>query len=222
MMMQNKRPHMSEQATLIPKPTETVYRFRVYGEPMQWRAPGSHVIPKFNPRTGKPFTLIAHPDSRVTQWQELIRLQLATQEMGQFDLPIITPVRLETWLFLTRPKTVRDIYPESDPDLTNLVKAAEDGLNGIIVADDKQVVEQHTFERWAYMDYPDCGRQKPGVLFAVTPIVIETTTAKAMNKDYAEYLKREGLEYSTEFYGRKKDKKRIVLRKQEGEGSETQ
>jgi hypothetical protein len=157
--------------------------------------------------------MVSHPDVRVTRWQELIRLQLATQAMGQFDLPITTPVRLDTWLFLTRPKTVRSIYPDSDPDLTNLVKAAEDALNGIVLIDDKKDVEQHNFERWAYMNYPECGRQKPGVLFAVTPIVIETATAKAMNKDYADHLRRESLEYKTEIYGRKRDKKRVVLRK---------
>lgn len=234
---------MTEQTTLLPPRAEKVWEFRIEGEPMQYRTPDTRVlqdkfgklIPKRDKVTGqivKPFIVVQHPDKRVTKWEEEIKKQIRVALHAEFD-PILHggPVWMEMWIFITRPKSVTSMYPDKVSqrvgDRTNYLKSCEDGVeiglqhdvahdtNGKVTKregfNDGQVVSGPIEKRWAWYNYPDCGRQAPGILVKLKQM--DTSLEKELNRDYRAYLKREGMEYTTEVYGRKKDKKRIVLRK---------
>lgn len=73
-------------------------------------------------------------------WQETHRAAL-----------IEGPIRLELWFFLPRPASApkRVFAPAKKPDLSKLTRSAEDSLKGIIWRDDSEVVDSHTFKRFA-------------------------------------------------------------------------
>lgn len=61
----------------------------------------------------------------------------------QFDKPFENPIHLDIKFFFHRPKRLKEgpiEYMPKRPDITNLIKAVEDGLNNIAFLDDKQVV----------------------------------------------------------------------------------
>ena len=57
------------------------------------------------------------------------------------------------------------IWPTGPPDLTKLVRAAEDALTDIIFVDDSQVISQLTDKCYVSPEHPE-----PGVVISVTPI----------------------------------------------------
>lgn len=62
------------------------------------------------------------------------------------------------------------IRPTKKPDSTNIAKAVEDGMNGIVFKDDSQIVDSH--HRKIYSDTP-C------VVVRVEPIITEKDDAEA-------------------------------------------
>jgi len=186
---------------------------RIYGEPMQYRTPDTRILTDRkgrlipNRKTGKPWTLLQHPDSRVVKWQQEIIKQVKVHKMRDVDFPeepLEGPVKLSLWIFLTRPKSVRTLYPQTRPDRTNYLKAAEDPLNGIVWQDDAQVVSGPTELRWAYMRYPEDGierPQKPGLIITVDQM--DTSRTREANAEYKQFLQEAGLEYQTVQVGRK-------------------
>jgi Holliday junction resolvase RusA-like endonuclease len=90
-----------------------------------------------------------------TMYKENLAAQVVTQRQSFIkDGPII----LSAKFYMPRPKAhydskgcikarYQDIRPTGKPDLSNLIKAAEDGLNGIVWADDSLIV-----------GYGDCGK----------------------------------------------------------------
>jgi Holliday junction resolvase RusA-like endonuclease len=42
----------------------------------------------------------------------------------------------------------QSLAPDTRPDVLKLTRAAEDALNGIIYADDSQIVEEHLYKHW--------------------------------------------------------------------------
>lgn len=68
------------------------------------------------------------------------------------NAPLIEgPIVLEVWFFLPRPASApkRVFAPTKKPDLSKLTRSAEDSLKGIIWRDDSQVVDSHTYKRFA-------------------------------------------------------------------------
>lgn len=60
-----------------------------------------------------------------------------------FDKPLSGPIRLKVKFLFHRPKRLKDgpeEYAPKRPDITNIIKAIEDGLNGVAFLDDAQVV----------------------------------------------------------------------------------
>ncbi len=51
------------------------------------------------------------------------------------------PLRLTVRFILTRPRSITRRTPWKRPDLDNYMKALMDGLNGVLYADDAQIVE---------------------------------------------------------------------------------
>jgi Holliday junction resolvase RusA-like endonuclease len=197
----------------------TVHHLRIFGEPMQWRAPSptvltdryGNIVP--NRKTGSKFIIKDYSDTRVDNWIALITDQLADARFdGKFTEEILEgAIRMDLWIYRTRPKTNKEMYPDTRPDRTNFLKSSEDGLSNIPF-DDGQVVDGEPHLRWAYYHYPDDPQteQVPGIIFEIQQI--DSSRRKELNKRYREYLKREGLKYETIYVGRK-NKKQIVLRK---------
>jgi len=102
-------------------------------------------------KTGQCYT-----PGKTREWKRLVAQScaLAMQENG---LRIIeTPVTMTCAFAFTPPKswTVAkkhaaiegDLHHSVKPDISNLVKAVEDALNGVAYVDDAQIVELHAFK----------------------------------------------------------------------------
>lgn len=61
------------------------------------------------------------------------------------DLPLVLSIRF----LLTKPKSVKRVFPVVKPDLDNLVKAVKDALKGIAWHDDSQVCDSRESKRYA-------------------------------------------------------------------------
>jgi Holliday junction resolvase RusA-like endonuclease len=96
-------------------------------------------------RGGKPR---AYTPIQTKKYEELAG-GIAAQIMGSAE-PLKTPVRLliefgigipRSWSQKRRDAAIAGLYvPTVKPDLTNLVKSIEDGMNGIVYRDDSQIV----------------------------------------------------------------------------------
>lgn len=203
--------------------------YRVYGEPVPWKEPVVSVIHKTNPKTGKPFMIQQNKPPEVTKWQAEIRKQIMQQELPPKLLS--NPIILRLWVFITRPKTSKRVYPSvtTDGDDTNYLKAAQDALNAqwgrsptgkrirraksLVWVDDCQCVDSRVILRWAYMPYGDLGHpRKPGLLFKIELVELPDAYVDRMNSGYQYNLAAENLEYKTITVGKgKKAKKKTVL-----------
>jgi Holliday junction resolvase RusA-like endonuclease len=72
--------------------------------------------------------------------------------------PFNGPVRLNLSAWMKMPKTSRkrteamergEIRPAKKPDISNILKSIEDGLNGLAYCDDKQIVEARIEKRYS-------------------------------------------------------------------------
>jgi len=100
--------------------------FFVPGEPVPWRPARVTIHGTYKP---------AH----VRTWQRTVNLFARTAMAGR--IPLDGPVSL-TLQFQRRPTKARprEAWWAARPDATNLLKAIEDSLNGVVYADDSQVV----------------------------------------------------------------------------------
>jgi Holliday junction resolvase RusA-like endonuclease len=228
------------------------YIFRVYGEPMQYRAPGFKVIFKtlapllfeqlirivmsepdklpaahraqnvvnfFREKILKmsgALTVLTHPDSRVVKWQEQIKKQLIAHRTAQGDdfptEPLTGSMQLDLWVFITRGKTVTKIYPDTRPDTSNYLKPAEDALNKLVIDDDGRFITIRVHKRYAYVNYPECGKpRKPGLIYVINTIEVNPEQKHRLNREYKEYLIAHNLEYRTIEVGRKKKRKTVLV-----------
>lgn len=64
--------------------------------------------------------------------------------------PVDGPLVLTVVFYLPRPKSApkRVQYPDRKPDLSNLVKAIEDALNGVVFTDDARLVDVGMSKRY--------------------------------------------------------------------------
>lgn len=66
------------------------------------------------------------------------------------DCALSGPVAIEVWFYLDRPKRPKHkVYPIAKPDLDNYFKGFSDALLEIAYQDDAQIVEAHTYKRYA-------------------------------------------------------------------------
>ena len=117
--------------------------FRINGEPRSWKAP------QFNRKTGS-----AYKPKQEKVWQESIWGQAMPYAPAE---PWTGPVGLIVRFRFPMPKTwpkwkkaKEQVWHDSSPDLSNLVKALEDALKGVFFEDDRQVVSCRAQKtRWA-------------------------------------------------------------------------
>lgn len=189
--------------------SDIAHTLRIYGDPVANQSPRSKIATRAD---GTQFVHV-HPATVVENWQKCVNLQLLEHRACQNTPMLDGALRIEIWLFRTRPKNSTLMYPERKPDCDNLVKPLMDCLEKMkVIKNDSRIVDPYIHLRWAYYHYPDDPQteQAPGVIFGISQI--DSSRRKELNKRYREYLKREGLEYQTILVGRK-NKKQIVLRK---------
>lgn len=98
-------------------------------------------IPKARPR----MTRVGHvyTPKRTADYEKLIGLKArAAVAAGGETFPEGVPVRATINIALPPPKKHREA-PTSKPDIDNYIKAALDGINGIVLHDDSQIVSIH-------------------------------------------------------------------------------
>ena len=77
-------------------------------------------------------------DPRHTNWMRVIQMQAMSHRP---ETLLDGPLSLRVEFYLLQPKSVRRQYPAVKPDLSNLLKAVEDALNGLLWTDDSRIVE---------------------------------------------------------------------------------
>jgi Holliday junction resolvase RusA-like endonuclease len=114
--------------------------FKIYGEPV---AKGR---PRFT-KQGRTYT-----PAKTKKYEDDVRM-MAKAAMGSSE-PLETPVSVFIHITLPIPqsyskKRSEDCLngferPTKRPDLTNIIKSIEDGMNGIVYKDDSQIVSLHS------------------------------------------------------------------------------
>lgn len=101
-------------------------------------------------------------------WRTDIHNAAEAARDGQFA-PKGTPVWVAASFRLSRPKSApkRVIRPTTKPDVDKLIRAALDGMTGVLFADDSQVVSLMVSKCYALSDEP------PGAVFEVRFGIIE-------------------------------------------------
>lgn len=121
--------------------------FTVYGTPMPQGSKSARVI------NGKAILTEGFGDGprKRKAWRAAVA-DGAREWQARHRAPLLEgPVALEVWFYLPRPASApkRIFAPTKKPDLSKLLRSAEDSLKGIIWRDDSQVVDSHVFKRYA-------------------------------------------------------------------------
>lgn len=137
-----------EPFQLAPPPVEALpshgtFQLTVEGEPVP-KLQGS--ILKF----GKHMSIKKNPKTR--RYEEIVREQ-ATRVWAGRALIAGVPITMSIRFYRPIPKSIRqkdlariatgELRPITKPDNTNLLKAFEDGLNGVVFVDDALIVTHH-------------------------------------------------------------------------------
>jgi len=100
---------------------------------------------------------------KTRKWEQQIREAALTAICNYADrkfVPLTGPLRLGVTLMYEQPKSNKMTYKTTRPDLDNCIKSV-DSLNGIVWADDAQIVEIHACKIWGPVD---------SMIITVTPI----------------------------------------------------
>lgn len=122
-------------------------RFTVRGTPVgKGRAKHRHVVTK----SGREFNQEYTP-AKTRNYEQIVRLEYERQGGKTFEreAALAMAVRIVKPIPKSASKTKRElmlrglIRPTKKPDVSNVLKAIEDGLNGVAYHDDSQIVDQH-------------------------------------------------------------------------------
>ena len=119
---------------------------------------------------GKSFVRESNPQG-LAAWRAAVRTEAQRAMAGR---PLLgadgLALRLVCLFSLPRPvsRPRKHHYPDKKPDLSKLVRAAEDALKGIVWRDDSQVCDQVARKRYAD---DRGGSMRPGVDIRITEIV---------------------------------------------------
>lgn len=121
--------------------SEPTFRCRVYGLPVGQGRPRATIRRNWKPRfegdLPKPM-VYDPPEAR--DWKRTIVAQAIPEKP---ERPFECPVSMRLLFYFARPQTITRPWPSVRPDVTNLAKAIEDALNGIVYLDDAQIVDLH-------------------------------------------------------------------------------
>ena len=122
-------------------------------------APFRKKVASWHAKDGR-FGTHAYDDKKYADWKDVARY-CAAKEMGTRP-PLACPIEFKLRVYFEIPlslsnkkkqQALRGVFrPTITPDYDNLAKAAADALTGIVIRDDKFIV-QATIEKW-YSDRP--------------------------------------------------------------------
>ena len=109
-----------------------VLEARVFGLPVAQGRPRAFKTPAGQVRVYDP--------ANARDWKRTVQAQVITQKPAA---PVEGPLKMSLRFILPRPQSLpkREQFPWRRPDLSNMVKAIEDAMNGVIFRDDAQIVQ---------------------------------------------------------------------------------
>jgi len=98
----------------------------------------------------------SYEPAKTKNWKKEIKRQMLiykAMELKGEEIFFETPIRLQLKFFFNKPKSLpkRTEYHSKKPDITNLVKAVEDALEGILYKNDSQIVKLVASKEYAQM-----------------------------------------------------------------------
>ena len=88
---------------------------------------------------GRKPVAMQYADPKGVKFEKAIRDAVMSQYDGE---PLDGPLCLNLLLVFKKPKSSKLVYPEVKPDASNVLKAIEDALNGVLWHDDKQICSE--------------------------------------------------------------------------------
>lgn len=85
---------------------------------------------------GRKPVAMQYADPKGVKFEKAIRDAVISQYSGE---PLDGPLWLTLDFWFEKPKSSKLVYPEVKPDASNVLKAIEDALNGVLWHDDKQI-----------------------------------------------------------------------------------
>jgi len=107
--------------------------------------------PRFAGRAGCSGAPVVYTPKTTAEYERKVRRAAEEQmTLHRYD-PTEDALALEVIFYMRRPKSVPPSrrFPSVKPDIDNLLKAVVDGMNGVVYADDKLVVDVHVAKRYA-------------------------------------------------------------------------
>lgn len=120
---------------------ETFSEYRIYGNPE----------PQGRPRAARRGgRLIFYDPAKSKKWKKAVKNQVSNFNLLFFPLIEKKEIEISIYFYLKRPKKNRCDSPHlKKPDLSNLVKAVEDALTGLIYKDDSQITHIEARKQYA-------------------------------------------------------------------------
>jgi Holliday junction resolvase RusA-like endonuclease len=120
--------------------------FRIIGYPVGWTAPKQGIVKGSSKR-------IFYQTPQLKRWQETVRAQVT------YNKPLIVDGALAIVLhfFLEKPKSNRQLFPTTKPDLDNLIKSTIDAMKKLVMKDDNIIQEIKASKRWCSDRYQPKG-----------------------------------------------------------------
>lgn len=145
---------MAMTAPALPLVEPRRVSFKIYGIPKPKGSARGFVVMKAG---SKPRAIVTSDNKSLKSWEAAVR-DAARDVVGQEYFT--DAVRIEIAFWFPRPKSVSPAkrpHMTTIPDLSKLVRGAEDALNGVLFKDDALIVDIHATKR--YVDDGAAGAQ---------------------------------------------------------------
>lgn len=125
----------------------TVYgKPQAQGRPIAGKTPNGKVV-MYDPTTSKDYKKLVAWEASLHRPSKLIESAVSLTARVYRPIP-------KSWSKVKRQKAINgEIRPSSKPDLSNYIKGIEDAIEGVILANDSQIVDYLDCGKW-YSDVP--------------------------------------------------------------------
>lgn len=101
----------------------------------------------FMPKNAR-FPVVTSDNPRLKAWRKLVRDEALIAMGWQEPWARNVAIRVECVFFLPRAKSNKCMDAVKKPDLSKLLRAAEDSMTGVVYVDDSQIIEAHIFKAY--------------------------------------------------------------------------